>query len=128
MLGCVATGRLAAVTREESPIKKRLLAICAGLGSLLDARSFDVVVVDAENTRLTPAYHPVGTLVRYAVGTDVESVVVAGRTVVDEGRVLTDTQAMLVCPRGTTIIAASSGPIAYPTCPPIWKIPWAKPC
>ena len=59
------------------------------IGSLEAGKAADVVVVDAENTRLTPAYHPVGTLVRYAVGTDVESVVVAGRVVVDEGRVLT---------------------------------------
>jgi 5-methylthioadenosine/S-adenosylhomocysteine deaminase len=59
------------------------------IGSLEVGKAADVVVVDAENTRLTPAYQPVGTLVRYAVGTDVESVVVAGRLVVDEGRVLT---------------------------------------
>lgn len=59
------------------------------IGSLEAGKAADVVVVDAENTRLTPAYQPVGTLVRYAVGTDVESVVVAGRVVVDEGRVLT---------------------------------------
>jgi 5-methylthioadenosine/S-adenosylhomocysteine deaminase len=59
------------------------------IGSLEPGKAADVVVVDAENTRLTPAYHPVGTLVRYAVGTDVESVVVAGRLVVDDGRVLT---------------------------------------
>jgi 5-methylthioadenosine/S-adenosylhomocysteine deaminase len=59
------------------------------IGSLETGKAADIVVVDAENTRLTPAYHPVGTLVRYAVGTDVESVVVAGRVVVEEGRVLT---------------------------------------
>jgi 5-methylthioadenosine/S-adenosylhomocysteine deaminase len=59
------------------------------IGSLEAGKAADVVVVDAENTRLTPAYQPVGTLVRYAVGTDVESVVVAGRLVVDDGRVLT---------------------------------------
>lgn len=59
------------------------------IGSLEVGKEADVVVVDAENTRLTPAYHPIGTLVRYAVGTDVESVVVAGRLLVDEGRVLT---------------------------------------
>jgi hypothetical protein len=33
----VSTGRLAAVTREGSAIKKRLLTICAGLGLLLGA-------------------------------------------------------------------------------------------
>jgi 5-methylthioadenosine/S-adenosylhomocysteine deaminase len=59
------------------------------IGSVEVDKAADVVVVDAENTRLTPAYQPVGTLVRYAVGTDVESVVVAGRVVVDDGRVLT---------------------------------------
>jgi 5-methylthioadenosine/S-adenosylhomocysteine deaminase len=59
------------------------------IGSLEAGKAADVVVVDAENTRLTPAYQPIGTLVRYAVGTDVESVVVAGRLVVDGGRVLT---------------------------------------
>jgi 5-methylthioadenosine/S-adenosylhomocysteine deaminase len=59
------------------------------IGSLEAGKAADVVVVDAENTRLTPTYQPVGTLVRYAVGTDVETVLVAGRIVVDEGRVLT---------------------------------------
>jgi 5-methylthioadenosine/S-adenosylhomocysteine deaminase len=59
------------------------------IGSLEPGKAADVVVVNAENTRLTPSYHPVGTLVRYAVGTDVESVVVAGRPVVEDGRVTT---------------------------------------
>jgi 5-methylthioadenosine/S-adenosylhomocysteine deaminase len=59
------------------------------IGSLEVGKAADVVVVDAENTRLTPAPHPVPTLVRYATGTDVESVVVAGHLVVDAGRVLT---------------------------------------
>src|SRR5919108_2380430 len=59
------------------------------IGSLEPGKAADVVVVDAENTRLTPTYQPVGTLVRYAVGTDVETVVVAGCIVVDDGRVLT---------------------------------------
>jgi 5-methylthioadenosine/S-adenosylhomocysteine deaminase len=58
------------------------------IGSLEPGKAADVVIVDADNTRLTPAYHPVGTLVRYAVGTDVETVLVAGRVVVDDGSVL----------------------------------------
>jgi 5-methylthioadenosine/S-adenosylhomocysteine deaminase len=66
------------------------------IGSLEEGKAADVVVVDAENTRLTPAYQPIGTLVRYAVGTDVESVVVAGRVVVDDGRVLTIDEAPLL--------------------------------
>jgi 5-methylthioadenosine/S-adenosylhomocysteine deaminase len=66
------------------------------IGSLEAGKAADVVVVDAENTRLTPAYQPVGTLVRYAVGTDVEAVVVAGRVVVDDDRVLTIDEAPLL--------------------------------
>jgi 5-methylthioadenosine/S-adenosylhomocysteine deaminase len=66
------------------------------IGSLEPGKAADVVVVDAENTRLTPAYHPVGTLVRYAVGTDVESVVVAGQVVVEDKRVLTVDESALL--------------------------------
>ena len=35
--------------------------------------------------------------------------------------------AMLPCPRGTTMKAASSGPSAVPPLPPIWNRDWAKP-
>jgi 5-methylthioadenosine/S-adenosylhomocysteine deaminase len=59
------------------------------IGSLEVGKAADVVVVDGRNVRLTPAYDPVGTLVRYAVGTDVEAVMVAGRLVVEGGRLLT---------------------------------------
>jgi 5-methylthioadenosine/S-adenosylhomocysteine deaminase len=59
------------------------------IGSLEAGKAADVIVVDANNTRLSPAYNPPSTLVRYAVGTDVESVVVAGRLVVEHGRLLT---------------------------------------
>ena len=37
------------------------------------------------HARLFPSYNPIGTLVRYAVGTDAESVMVGGRLVVDGG-------------------------------------------
>jgi 5-methylthioadenosine/S-adenosylhomocysteine deaminase len=67
----------------------RLLRWEHEIGSLEEGKAADVVVVDGDNVRLTPAYNPVGTLVRYATGTDVESVLVAGRLVVDGGRVLT---------------------------------------
>lgn len=66
------------------------------IGSLEVGKAADVVVVDGRNVRLTPAHDPVGTLVRYAVGTDVETVMVAGRVLVDGGRLLTiDEQALL---------------------------------
>ncbi len=39
-----------------------------------------------------------------------------------------ENQAMLLCPRGTTINAASSGPMADPVLPPTWNSDWANPC
>ena len=39
-----------------------------------------------------------------------------------------ENQAMLACPRGSTMKAASSGPIAEPTLPPTWNTDCARPC
>src|SRR4051794_6694323 len=38
-----------------------------------------------------------------------------------------ESQAMLAWPRGITMNAASSGPMAVPVLPPTWKSDWAKP-
>lgn len=74
----------------------RLLMWEDEIGSLEAGKAADVVVVNGDNVRLTPSYDPVGTLVRYAVGTDVESVLVAGRLVVDDGVLVTiDEQGLL---------------------------------
>ena len=59
------------------------------IGSREPGKAAVVVVVDINNTRLSPAYEPPSALVRYASGRNVESVVFAGRVVVDGGRVLT---------------------------------------
>jgi 5-methylthioadenosine/S-adenosylhomocysteine deaminase len=67
----------------------RLLRWEHEIGSLEPGKAADLAVVDGDNVRLTPAYDPIGTLVRYAAGPDVESVLVAGTLVVDGGRVLT---------------------------------------
>src|SRR4051812_13432233 len=39
-----------------------------------------------------------------------------------------ENQATLPWPRGTTMKAASSGPIAEPALPPTWNSDWARPC
>ena len=67
----------------------RLLRWEDEIGSLEVGKAADVVLVDGDNVRLTPAYNPVGTLVRYATGTDVENVWVAGRLLVESGTLLT---------------------------------------
>ena len=66
------------------------------IGSLEVGKAADITVIDGENPRLSPRHNPVGSLVRYGVGTDVRSVLVDGRVVVDDGRVLTvDEEALL---------------------------------
>jgi 5-methylthioadenosine/S-adenosylhomocysteine deaminase len=67
----------------------RLLRWEDEIGSLEAGKAADVVLIDGANVRLSPAYNPVGTLVRYAAGTDVENVWVAGRLLVEGGRLLT---------------------------------------
>jgi 5-methylthioadenosine/S-adenosylhomocysteine deaminase len=85
------------------------------IGSLEPGKAADVVVVDCDNTRLWPIHNPIGVLVRYATGTDVESVVVTGRVVVDGGRLLTiDEPALLEA--ATALgdkLAANLGPRRY---------------
>ncbi len=74
----------------------RLLLWDDEIGSLEVGKSADITVIDANNVRLTPSTDPVATLVRYGVGTDAESVMVAGRLTVHEGRLLTiDEEALL---------------------------------
>ena len=61
------------------------------IGSIEPGKAADVVLVDGDNVRLLdPAYNPVGTLVRYATGTDVEDVWVAGRLLVEGGKLAYD--------------------------------------
>ena len=59
-------------------------------------KAADIAVIDGENLRLSPRHNPVGSLVRYGVGTDVRSVLVNGRLVVDDGKVLTVDEAALL--------------------------------
>jgi 5-methylthioadenosine/S-adenosylhomocysteine deaminase len=66
------------------------------IGSLEVGKAADLAVLDGENPRLSPRHNPVGSIVRYAVGTDVKSVLVNGDLVVDGGQVLTVDEAALL--------------------------------
>ncbi len=66
------------------------------IGSLEVGKAADITVIDANNVRLSPSTDPVATLVRYGVGTDAESVMVAGKLTVHEGRLLTIDEDALV--------------------------------
>ncbi|MCY4664471.1 MAG: amidohydrolase family protein [Acidimicrobiaceae bacterium] len=66
------------------------------IGSLEVGKAADIAVIDGENPRLSPRHNPIGSIIRYAAGTDVSSVLVDGKLVVDEGEVLTaDSSALL---------------------------------
>lgn len=66
------------------------------IGSLEVGKRADIAVVDGDNVRLAPAHDPVAVLVHFAMASDVRSVLVDGRLVVDDGRVLTIEQQGLV--------------------------------
>ena len=66
------------------------------IGSLEVGKAADLAVLDGANPRLTPRHNPVGSILRYAAGTDVSSVLVDGSLVVDDGRVLTVDEATLL--------------------------------
>ena len=74
----------------------RLLLWDDEIGSLEVGKAADITVIDANNVRLTPSTDPIATLVRYGVGTDAESVMVAGELTVHDGRLLTIDEESLI--------------------------------
>jgi 5-methylthioadenosine/S-adenosylhomocysteine deaminase len=56
------------------------------LGSLKLGKKADLVLFDFRRAHLTPAFHPLGTLVHVGVGRDVSMVIVDGKIVVEQGR------------------------------------------
>jgi len=59
------------------------------IGSIEVGKQADFVALDMHKPRLTPAPDPVSTIVCAGHGSDVDTVVIAGKIVVDGGRVLT---------------------------------------
>jgi cytosine/adenosine deaminase-related metal-dependent hydrolase len=59
------------------------------IGSLEVGKQADFVVFDLDKPHVTPSIDPVSTLVYAASGTDVDTVVIAGQVVVQDGQVLT---------------------------------------
>ncbi|WP_254925988.1 amidohydrolase family protein [Bordetella genomosp. 11] len=56
------------------------------LGSLTVGKEADIVLLDADRPHWVPLTNPVGTLVHTGQGRDVETVIVAGQVVVEQGR------------------------------------------
>jgi 5-methylthioadenosine/S-adenosylhomocysteine deaminase len=67
----------------------RALGLSREIGSLEPGKKADVIVVDTRKPHLTPMYHPYSHMVYAARGSDVETVVINGRVVMDHRRVMT---------------------------------------
>lgn len=65
------------------------LGLADSIGSLVPGKLADVIVVDLDRMHLIPAYDPLSHLVYAARGADVRHVLVNGRLVVRNGRVVT---------------------------------------
>jgi 5-methylthioadenosine/S-adenosylhomocysteine deaminase len=67
----------------------RALNLDAEVGSIEVGKKADLILVDFRAPNTTPNHHPVSTLVYSASGSEVKTVLVDGRVVVDEGRICT---------------------------------------
>jgi len=75
----------------------RALGLADEIGSLEAGKKADFVVLNLDRAGLTPSPNPVSTLVYAARGSDVDTVVIDGQVVVEDGRLLTlDEEAVLV--------------------------------
>ncbi len=64
----------------------RAMGLADDIGSLELGKKADLVIFNFEQIHLTPATDPLGTLVHVGQGRDVETVIVDGRVVVENGR------------------------------------------
>jgi 5-methylthioadenosine/S-adenosylhomocysteine deaminase len=83
VMGAAATVRMATV---ESA---RALGLEGSIGSLEQGKRADVIVIDTHQPHLSPLYHPASHLVYSGRAGDVRHVMVDGRWVVRDGRILT---------------------------------------
>ncbi|MCU0559794.1 MAG: amidohydrolase [Desulfobacterales bacterium] len=74
----------------------RALGLGERIGSIEAGKQADLIVLDTRKPHLTPMYHPASHLVYAARGSDVATVVIAGRVVLRDRRILTfDAQAAM---------------------------------
>jgi 5-methylthioadenosine/S-adenosylhomocysteine deaminase len=67
----------------------RALGLSERIGSLEPGKLADIIILDTRKPHLVPIYHPVSQLVYAARGSDVETVLINGRLVMENGRILT---------------------------------------
>jgi 5-methylthioadenosine/S-adenosylhomocysteine deaminase len=59
------------------------------IGSLEVGKQADVIIIDTQKPHLVPMYHPVSHIIYAVQGSDVRDVIVAGRILVRDRKVLT---------------------------------------
>lgn len=79
----------ATVLRMATIDGARALGLNERIGSLEPGKQADVILIDTYKPHLTPLYHPASQLVYAAKGSDVTSVIINGRVVMENGHVLT---------------------------------------
>jgi 5-methylthioadenosine/S-adenosylhomocysteine deaminase len=67
----------------------RALGLSSSIGSLEPGKKADLIVVNTSKPHLTPMYSPESHLVYSARGSDVETVIIEGRVVMEGGKLLT---------------------------------------
>jgi 5-methylthioadenosine/S-adenosylhomocysteine deaminase len=64
----------------------RALGLSDSIGSLEPAKKADLIVIDTKKPHLTPMYHPESHLVYAARGSDVDSVIINGKILMENGK------------------------------------------
>jgi 5-methylthioadenosine/S-adenosylhomocysteine deaminase len=77
-----------AVLRMATIDGARALGLSERIGSLEPGKQADLIVLDTRRPHLVPMYHPASHLVYAARGSDVATVVISGRVVMENGHIL----------------------------------------
>jgi 5-methylthioadenosine/S-adenosylhomocysteine deaminase len=67
----------------------RALGLAERIGSIEPGKKADLILIDTRKPHLTPMYHAASQLVYAARGSDVATVIVDGRILMEDGRLLT---------------------------------------
>jgi 5-methylthioadenosine/S-adenosylhomocysteine deaminase len=67
----------------------RALGLSDRIGSIEPGKKADLIVIDTRRPHLVPMYHPASQLVYAAKGSDVNTVIINGRVVMEDGRIQT---------------------------------------
>jgi 5-methylthioadenosine/S-adenosylhomocysteine deaminase len=79
----------ATVLRMATIDGARALGLDRHIGSLEPGKQADIILIDTQKPHWTPLYHPESQLVYAAKGSDVATVIINGRVIMEKGRIQT---------------------------------------